>query len=440
MRSDVFGFGTILYEMAAGRRAFQAPNQAAVIAAILASDPPPLPPGSPAMDVEWIIRRCLCRNPEDRWQSLGDVAATLKWTARGSGAIPESSPADHRRTRAPMLLAAALLIPAVVMVAFLTRPPREVSVNFPVAVSVLPPPGGAFTGTQSSVDAAQLAISPDGRRPRIRRVRCQRRLANLGQAARHASMRRHCPVRRERHGRSGRLTGTRWDFSPSGQLKRIERRGGPAQVLAPAPNGRGGTWSSDDHILFAPQTSGPLKRVKAGGGGAVDDIPLAMAAGDLSHRWPEFLPDGRHFFVFVRNKDPKNDGIYLAALDSSERTLLVNSTSSGQYAPPGRLLYVAGGTLLSRKLDIDWAQVDWRADGHRRRRRHVEQFLRRGLGLDQWHNRIWPASGSRRAHVVRSEWEKAGDRCQQRALCRLPHFAGRTASRDFGSGPGDRQA
>ena len=135
-----------------------------LIAAILASDPPPLPPGSPAMDVDWIIRRCLCRNPEDRWQSLGDVAATLKWTARGSGAIPESSPADHRRTRAPMLLAAALLIPAVVIVAFLTRPPREVSVNFPVAVSVLPPPGGAFTGTQSSVDAAQLAISPDGRR------------------------------------------------------------------------------------------------------------------------------------------------------------------------------------------------------------------------------------------------------------------------------------
>ena len=96
-----------------------------------------------------------------------------------------------------------------------------------------------------------------------------------------------------------------------------------------------------------------MKRVKARGGGAVDDIPLVMAAGDRSHRWPQFLPDGRHFLVFVRNKDPKNDGIYLAALDSSERTLLVNSTSSRTYAPPGRLLYVAGGTLLSRKLDMN---------------------------------------------------------------------------------------
>ncbi len=185
MRSDVFGFGTILYEMTAGRRAFQAPSQAAVIAAILSSDPPPLPPGSPAMDVEWIIRRCLCRNPEDRWQSLGDVAATLKWTARGSGAIPESPPADHRRTRAPMLLAAGLLIPGCRARWRSSRDPGATDpVNFPVAVSVLPPPGGAFTGTQSSVDAAQLAISPDGRRARIRRLRRERRLANLGSSTR----------------------------------------------------------------------------------------------------------------------------------------------------------------------------------------------------------------------------------------------------------------
>jgi eukaryotic-like serine/threonine-protein kinase len=352
-RSDVYGFGAILYEMAARRRPFEGSSSATVIAAILTTDPPPVPPDSTASDVEWIVRRCLCKNPEDRWQSLGDVSATLKWTARASGGLTASSGAATRQARAPRLVAAGLLIPAVLAVAFLVRPRRAESVKLPVAASVLPPPGGAFTGTQSSVDAAQLALSPDGRQ-----------LAFVASGASGVSQIWVRPIDAIDATALPGTEGATWPFwSPdgntlgffaAGQLQRIDRRGGPAQVLAPAPSGRGGTWNADDVILFAPETNGPLKRVKveAAGSTSVDDIPLAMAAGDLDHRWPQFLPDGRHFLFFVRNGDPKTEGIYLAALDSSERTLLVNSTSSGQYAPPGRLLYVVEGTLLSRKLDL----------------------------------------------------------------------------------------
>jgi Tol biopolymer transport system component len=349
-RSDVYGFGAILYEMVARRRPFEGSSSATVIAAILTTDPPPLPPDSTTSDVDWIVRRCLCKNPEDRWQSLGDVSATLKWTARASSGLAGASAPPTRKARAPLLVAAGLLIPAVLAVAFLARPRSAAPVSIPVAASVLPPVGGAFTGTQSSVDAAQLALSPDGRQ-----------LAFVASGASGVSQIWIRPIDAVDASPLPGTEGATWPFwSPdgntlgffaAGQLKRIDRRGGPAQVLAPASSGRGGTWSADGFILFAPKTNGPLKRVRAQGG-SVDDIALTMAPGDRDHRWPRFLPDGRHFLFFIRHADPKNEGIYLGALDSSERTLLVNSTSSGEYASPERLLYVVEGTLLSRKLDV----------------------------------------------------------------------------------------
>ncbi len=139
-------------------------------------------------------------------------------------------------------------------------------------------------------------------------------------------------------------------FFVGGSLKRIDRRGGPARILAAAPNGRGGTWMNGV-IIFAPNTRAALARVRDDGTDAAD-LTTLHDAGELGHRFPQFLPDGRHFIWFLGSSEPAKEGIYLGSLDSPERTLLVASGSSAQYAHPGRLLYVLQGTLLAAILDL----------------------------------------------------------------------------------------
>jgi Tol biopolymer transport system component len=351
-RSDVFGFGTIVYEMAAGRRAFDAATPAALIAAILTTDPAPLPPGSGVADLDWVVRRCLARNPDDRWQSLADVEATLKWMARSSGPLPAGASGAVRRFRAPVAVLACLAALVLAAAAFRLARPRSVSpVNAPVAFAILPPAGGSFTGTQSSVESAQLAVSPDGREVAFVASGANgvsqiwiRPLDGIAAMPLPGTEGATCPF----WSPDSRTLG----FFANEQLKRIERRGGPARVLAQASNGRGGTWNADGVILFAPRTNETLRRVAADGSGPVEETPLRMQRGDIDHRWPQFLPDGRHFVWFVRTSDPATQGIYLGALDSGERAMLVRSTSSGQYAPQARLLYVVDGTLLAVRLDV----------------------------------------------------------------------------------------
>jgi Tol biopolymer transport system component len=350
-RSDIFGFGTIVYEMATGRRAFDAATPAALIAAILTTDPPPLPAASPTGDLDWIVRRCLARNPDDRWQSLGDVETVLKWIAR-SGATPATAAGGARRAHVPLVLLASLAILALAAAAFLvTRPRTGARAPAPVAFTIRPPPGSTFTPTESSVESAQLAVSPDGRE-----------VAFVAAGANGISQLWIRPLDAIDARPIAGTEGATYPFwSPDGralgffvldELKRIDRRGGPATVLAAAPNGRGGTWNANGVILFAPNANGPLRSVREDGTGGADQTTLATDRDEKAHRWPQFLPDGRHFIWFVRNSEPSRTGIFLGSLDSPETTMLVRTTSSAQYAPPGRLLYVVDGTLLAANLDV----------------------------------------------------------------------------------------
>lgn len=352
-RSDVFGFGTILYEMAAGLRAFDGPSPAAVIAAILKTDPPPLPPGRATMDLDWIVRRCLCKNPGDRWQSLGDVSATLKWIARTTGR-PAVEPASASiREKAPLIVIASLLVIALAAAWFLAanRARAADATNATVAFTILPPPGGAFTPTASSVGSAQLAVSPDGRD-----------LAFVASGPNRVSQIWIRPLDSPEATPLAGTEGGAYPFwSPDGrklgffakqQLRRIDRRGGPARVLARAPNGRGGTWNRDGVILFSADTTGPLQRVSDNATGLTQQPTFADNDPQTLHRWPQFLPDGRHFIWLVKRNDPETDGVYLGMLGTSASTLLVPSPSGAQYAPPGSLLYVSDGTLVSASLDV----------------------------------------------------------------------------------------
>ena len=144
-------------------------------------------------------------------------------------------------------------------------------------------------------------------------------------------------------------------FTP-GFLKRIDLQGGPARVLATVPDGRGGAWNTDGTILFSPHTQAGLSRVPASGGEVTPVTRLDSAAHQVSHRWPQFLADSRHFIYFVQSTAPTHQGIYLGALGTETAILLTTSELSAAVASD-HLLYVLDDALVARQLDTEKGQL-----------------------------------------------------------------------------------
>jgi Tol biopolymer transport system component len=144
-------------------------------------------------------------------------------------------------------------------------------------------------------------------------------------------------------------------FFADGKLKRIDLVGGAVQVLADAPLGRGGTWNPDDVIVFAPSSTGALLRVAATGGTAA---PVTrFAAGQGSHRLPQFLPDGRRFLFLMATGQPDTHGVYVGSLDDGEPTRVMPAETAAAYAAPGYLLLVSQGVLAAHPFDAANATV-----------------------------------------------------------------------------------
>ena len=139
-------------------------------------------------------------------------------------------------------------------------------------------------------------------------------------------------------------------FFVSGQLKRLDLDGGAPRTLTPAVAARGGTWGTEDVILFAPSPTGPLERVAGSGGDAVQETTLLDW--QTGHRFPVFLPDGRHF-IFYAEGPTEPDGIFLGEIGSATTTRLTDSETAGAYLPPGWVLWVREGTLVAQRLDLD---------------------------------------------------------------------------------------
>ena len=139
-------------------------------------------------------------------------------------------------------------------------------------------------------------------------------------------------------------------FFAAGKLKKIDTAGGLPQVLSDAGAGRGGSWNTDGTILFVGQVNSPISRISASGGSVTSVTRLDPTQGIVSHYWPQFLPDGRHFLYYQRGKSPENSGVYLSALDSSDATRVLAAESMALYAS-GFLWFVQGGTLLAQAFD-----------------------------------------------------------------------------------------
>jgi len=359
-RSDIFAFGAVLYEMATGKRAFDGRTQASVIAAVLASEPKPIselqPMSPPALDR--LVRTCLAKDPDERFQSAHDLKLQLQWIVEGGSQAGVPAPvATRRRSRERIAwIAAAVLLVAAAALAYaywrMTSAPAQ-----PWSSYLLPPKEHAFG--VPSLGGGQTAVSPDGRM--ITYVVTGRD----GQLLWLQTLDSEQPVP---------LAGTDgasypfWSsdsrtigFFAGAKLKRVDAHGGPVQTICPAAEGRGGSWNSEGMILFSPGPSGPLLAVSAEGGTPREITKIDTARKETSHRWPWFLPDGRHFLFTTRAFLSEDEGIYVGSLDSPQHKLLLPLSSNAIYVPPGYLLFMREGSLMGQRFDTRRLQLEGEA-------------------------------------------------------------------------------
>ncbi len=351
-RTDVFAFGSVLHEMATGKKAFSGASQASLIGAILHMEPAPIssvqPLSPPALDR--LVRTCLAKDPDERWQSAGDVGRELKWIAEGSH-VPDTAhpaPAPGMAARLGWLVAAALALTVIALSAtLLSRRAPSAAVT---RTSILPPEGAEFVSTW--INAGPVEISPDGSRV-VFTARKREGPNLLWVRALAESSARPLPgtegAERPFWSPDGRFVG----FFADGRLKKIDVSGGPVFTLAPVIESRGGTWNREGVILFTPDALGPICRVSADGGPVTPATVLGPK--DVTHRYPRFLPDGRHFLYLSRESHAgagPEPMIMVGSLDSKESKPVVHVASNALFAS-GDLLYVREAALVAQAFDLD---------------------------------------------------------------------------------------
>jgi eukaryotic-like serine/threonine-protein kinase len=355
-RSDIFSLGAVLYETVTGKKAFEGKSQLSVASAILEKEPEPVssikPMTPPALD--FAIKKSLAKIPGERWQNAGDLASQLRWIAEvGSQAgVRARSPAHTRMgVRTGWILAVICFLAALALATVLwTRQPLPVQV---VRSSLLPPPNSSFL-------PYEFAVSPDGSRVAF---------VALGPDGKTALW-----IRALSGSGAQQLSGTDGALSPfwspdshgigffaENRLKTVDLAGGAVQTLCDAEYWFGGTWNRDGTILFAPELDGPIYRVRATGGAPVPVTKVSSQGGTPAHRWPFFLPDGKHFLYWLQwtssPDEDKRSGIYVGSLDSDQSKLVLPGVAGNILFASGHILFVRDRNLLAQPFDTSQLQT-----------------------------------------------------------------------------------
>jgi eukaryotic-like serine/threonine-protein kinase len=361
-RSDIFSLGAVLHEMLTGKKAFEGKTQLSVASAILEKEPAPIsavkPMTPPAL--ERVVRRCLAKTAEERWQSANDLASELKWIAECGAQSAAGGVSERTRKFSHAAIWLTMMLAAVAVTFLATYYATRATPQSPLMASVIPPPG-VFADTSGRIGPPQ--ISPDGKR--IAFIGCKSEsaaasivggktcsiwLRSLGSAEAH-----------ELSDTSGAYypfwspDGREIAFFGDGKLKRVAADGGPVQVICDAADARGGSWGSSGMIIFAATRLSPILRVAADGGTpvAIAEVkPSSVPMEVISHRWPYFLPDGEHFlYVDAQNGAcTERNELHFASIDGKQDVSLMRTCSTAAFAN-GNLLFWRDGNVVAQQFD-----------------------------------------------------------------------------------------
>ncbi|HMK38290.1 MAG TPA: protein kinase, partial [Bacteroidota bacterium] len=400
-RTDIFSLGAVLYEMLSGQPPFKGADEAALIQEILNVEPQPPSSGVEGIDqaLDEVVLECLVKDQEERYQSARELAKDLRRYVRGAsgsgaprmvkvtklervpgpagesgsmksglikfaqfppeavekllladqgGAAPASAPAPAALTLARMLpwALALILLAAAVSFAFLYFG-AGVTSSRTVRSFIRPPENSTFARISGGANGGHFALAPDGKK--------------LTFAATDSTGVTRLWVRALNSLQCVPLPGTDeasypfWSpdsrcigFFSGGKIRKVDASGGAPVALCDAPSGRGASWSANDVIVFCPSSSEPLSQVSAAGGTPTPVTKLDASKLEHSHRWPWFLPDGRHFLYLARASS--TDIIYVASLDGTENKELVRKHSNVVYGN-GCLLFIEEGALIAQPFD-----------------------------------------------------------------------------------------
>jgi len=340
-RADIFAFGAVLYEMLAGGRAFRRDTTPETMTAVLKDDPPEFVDlgRTVSSTLERIVRRCLEKSPEQRFQSARDLSFALgALSGTETSGAARAAPVARRRFPFLRLLGTALaMIAAVAVTWFVARRPLPTTrMQFAVAVP-------------EEISISHMALSRDGRM--LVFVSPEENSAMPMLFVQRVGSPEVTPLK----GTEGASypfwspDGTSVGFFANGKLQKIAIAGGEPQVLATALAGRGGSWGTKGVIIYSADAQSSIQRIAADGTGMATVTHSIRTAEDQSHRWPVFLPDGDHFLFWSGNfanlKDDRASGIYMSSLEGKERKLVLLSHSSVGYGAHS-LFYADGQRQL----------------------------------------------------------------------------------------------
>jgi eukaryotic-like serine/threonine-protein kinase len=343
-RSDVFALGAILYEMLSGKRPFAGNSSVEIMNAILKDEPADLSESNSNVSpgLARVVQRCMDKDPAQRFQSARDLSFALEAVSGTSESRAASFAAARkpRTTRELATLAAAIAATALAVIFAIGYFHRTPQTQPLIRASILLPSG-------YTVDA--LSLSPDGRQIAFV-AENDRGMDLFVQSLDSLSARQLAPV-------VSAVPTIFWSpdsrfiaFSTNGKLKKIAASGGSAQTICDAPDARGGSWSPNGIILISPRQQDGLYSVSSEGGTPTPVTHLDPLHHFITHRFPYFLPDGRHFLSYEGGEE-KEQGIFVGSLDNSETKLVLKNDTRGMLAQ-NQLLFVREETLMAQHFNL----------------------------------------------------------------------------------------